>query len=129
MDLKKIDTIAAAEAGIDYTFLDFDNEPTDWVISVVGVGSRVYKEAVKPLEAYVEKCKREGKSPNEERETELTVKMLVACTTGWKGLTDDGVDVVFSKDEAKRVYLAYPAAAVQVARAIYDIKEMLAKNA
>lgn len=129
MDFSTVDTLAAAEKGFDYTFIHpVTKEETDCVISVIGAGSRPYKQAMAKIEAYKNNQFKRGKSPDDEVLEELHVEMLAKCTKGWKNVQEGGKDVPFNYENAKRMYSAYPVMANQVLEAIHNIEEMLEKN-
>jgi hypothetical protein len=126
MDLKKIDTITAAEKGFTFTFIDpTTGDDSDLVIEVIGAGSRTYKQAVAKIEAYKSQCYKRGKTPEDDVLEEKHIELLAACTKGWKGLEEDGKAVPFSVDEAKRIYAAYPLLIQQVSEAIHNVVAQL----
>lgn len=128
MDFKKLDVIAAAEKGFDYVIRDLDDEETDAVVSVVGVGSRTFKQAKQKIDGQEAVFAKRGKTMDEDQSNELWVELLVKCTTGWKNVEEDGKQVEFSHDNATRMYMAYPVLRNQVLAAIHDIKSMLEGN-
>ena len=129
MDFKKLDVIGVAEKGFDYVFIDpRDGTETDVVISVIGAGSRTYKQADAKIEAYKAQCYKRGKSPDDEVLEDLNIKLVASCTRDWKGVEEDGKPIKFSYDEAVRMYKAYPLLTNQVIGAIHDVVNQLEGN-
>jgi hypothetical protein len=137
MDLSKIDIIKAADRGFDYTFIipealrededEDDDGKTDIVVSVVGIGSRIHKQAQAEYNAEIERLKKsayKGKI-DPEIEDELKAKLIAKCTTGWKNVQDSGKDVPWSLDNAVDIFLRYPLLQEGVAGALFEIKAML----
>ena len=57
-----------------------------------------------------QRAKRTGKDEElslEEAE-EFAARAAAVRVIGWSGIAEDGKEVVFSKDEAERIFLAYP---------------------
>ena len=129
MDFKKnYDVISAAEAGFTYVLKDFDGIDQDASVDVVGIGSRIHKQAMKKIEDQETIFAKRGKKMPTEQSDELYIEMLAKCTKGWKGIEEDGKAVEFSQDNAIRMYTDYPFLRQQVLEAIHDIKSMLEKN-
>jgi len=128
MDLKKIDVIAAAEKGFEFTIKEPSGDETDIVIEVLGAHSRIYKQENAKIEAYKEQQWKRGKQPDQEILEEKHIAMFAACTKGWKGIEEDGKAVPFSKEEAVRIYAAYPVIANQVIEAVHNVVGQLEKK-
>lgn len=129
MDFKRdLDTVAAAEKGFDYVIRDLDDNETDAVISVVGVGSRIFKQAKQKIDNQEAAYAKRGKTMDEELSNELWIELLSACTKGWKNVEEDGKQVEFTPDNVVRMYTSYPVLRNQVLAAIHDIKSMLEGN-
>jgi len=125
MDLKNIDTIAAAEKGFTHTFILPNGSDSDLKVTVLGAGSRAYKQAMAKIEAYKQQCYKRNKTPEDEVLEEMHIKMLASCTKSWEGVEEDGKEVKFSADEAIRVYTAYPLLSNQVIEAIHNVLAQL----
>ena len=139
MDLRDLDTLAAAEKGLTFDVVHpFNGEPLTstvnkkevaWKITVVGVGSRLYKQAQKKLEnAQKASWANKHKAISEEEEEELSLNIAATCTTGWEGIHEDGKPVEFNKANATRLFKEYPWLAKQVTDAMFNIEAMLEKN-
>ena len=140
MDLKQLDTLAAAEKGLTFdvvhpfskevlTYKNKEGEEVPSTISVLGVGSRAYKQAEKKLElARKNSWARKHKDLDEDEEHELILNIAVSCTTAWEGIEEDGKIVPFSKDNVARIFEAYPWLANQVTEQMSNLQEMLEKN-
>lgn len=129
MDFKKeMDTLAAAEKGFTYTVVDLDDNDTDCTVDVLGVGSRVFKQAKQRIDNQESQAAKKGKTLDEDLSNDLWVELLAKCTKGWKNVEEDGKPVEFSYDNAVRMYTAYPYLRNQILAAIHDVKSMLEKN-
>lgn len=127
-DLSKNDPAKLSEAG--YTFnLELPNGTvTDAKITVRGssspavknYGRRKYQE-FKQREAA---AKRRGREPEDltlEEAEALAVEAAVIRTISWEGMGEDGKEVVFSPEEAERLYTKYPFIRAQVTEKADDI--------
>lgn len=128
MDFKKFDVINAAETGFTYILKDFDGIDQDASVDVVGIGSRIHKQAMKKIEDQEGIFAKRGKTMPTEQSDELYIEMLAKCTKGWKGIEEDGKVVEFSFENAIRMYTDYPFLRNQVLQATHDLKSMLEKN-
>ena len=128
MDFKKLDVIAAAEKGFDYVIRDLDDNDTDAVVSVVGVGSRIFKQAKQKIDNQEAAYAKRNKVMEEDLSNELWIELLADCTKGWKNIEEDGKQVEFNRDNVVRMYTAYPVLRNQVLAAIHDVKSMLEGN-
>lgn len=116
MDLKHFD-ISAGENGVELIILDLDNKPTDIKIKLLSMHSK------KGREALINSVKRQGGEVSEN----TTADVLSELTLGWSGISEKGKELVFSKEEARRVYETYPIIANQVQRFIEDARNFLKK--
>lgn len=129
MDFKKnFDTLSAAEKGFTYTYTDWDGNDTDVKIDVIGVGSRIYNQAKAKIEAAEVKAKSKGKALDDDVANDMWVDLLAKCTKGWVNVEDDGKEIVFSYENAVKMYTAYPTLRNQVLGAIHDIRSMVEGN-
>lgn len=128
MDFKKLDTISAAEKGFEYTVLDLDGNETDCKIEVLGVGSRIHKQAQAKIDSQMAIFEKRGKKMDDDQSNDLYIEMLAKCTKGWKNVEEDGKQVEFSYDNAVDMYTKYPVLRNQVLSAIHDLKSMLEGN-
>lgn len=128
MDFKNYDTVGAAEKGMDYVVLDLDECETDVVVSVIGVGSRIFKQAKQKIDNQEALYEKRGKKMDEDTSNELWVELLAKCTKGWKNVEEDGKQVEFSYDNAVRMYSTYPFLRNQILSAIHNLRAMLEGN-
>ena len=114
MDLKNCD-ISNGETGVELTILDLDNKPTDIKIKVLSFhgkkGREVFMNAVK-----------ENKGAKQS-----TLEVMVGLTVGWSGISENGKELKFSHNEAKRIYETYPLIANQVERFAENARNFLKK--
>lgn len=129
MDFKKnLDTISAAEKGFTYTVKDIDGVDTDCLIDVLGVGSRVHKQAQAKIDKQMAVFAGRNKTMDDDQSNELYIELLAKCTKGWINVEEDGKQVEFSYDNAVDMYTKYPVLRNQVLAAIHDVKAMLEGN-
>lgn len=114
MDLKNFD-ISAGETGVELTILDPDNKPTDIKIKVLSFHSR------KGREVFMNTVK-ENKSA-----AQSTLEVMAGLTVGWSGISENGKELKFSPDEARRIYETYPLIANQVERFVENARNFLKK--
>lgn len=112
MDLNTLDLTVAADSGatmevrhpVTDEVLVHDGKPV--TIDLLGSDSSVLRDAMKTR---ARKQLRAKKSPNfdiEEAER-AGCELLATCTTGWYGLSENGVLIQFSKEKATELYLKY----------------------
>lgn len=112
MEVSNLYTVAASEKGAEVQIKDpRTKKPLDVFISVKGIDSKAFQEAKKArhkaeLEAIAEK--------RDVDSTEMDLDMLVALTTGWRGLLDKGKEYEFSPDRCRKLYKESPAIREQV---------------
>ncbi|MCD8212674.1 MAG: hypothetical protein LUC34_01225 [Campylobacter sp.] len=113
MDLKEFD-ISQGETGVELTILDLENNPTDIKIKVLSFHSK------RGREVFINAVKAGDKAQNPSH-------ILAGLTLDWSGLSENGKEVKFSRDEAIRVYDKYPIIANQVERFVEDARNFLKK--
>lgn len=128
MDFTKLDTISAAEKGFTYTVKDIDGVETDCTVDVIGVGSRIYKQAKAKIDAAENQAMKRGKPIDEETSNELWIELLAKCSKGWTNVSEGSVQVAFTYDNAVRMFTAYPVFRNQILEAIHDVRAMLSGN-
>jgi len=129
MDFKReMDTVTAAERGFEYVVQTLDGEETDCKIQVVGVGSRIHKQAQHKIDVQEENFAKRGKKMDDDQSNDLYIEMLAKCTKGWVNVEEDGKQIEFSYDNAVDMYTKYPALRNQILAAIHDLRAMLEKN-
>ncbi|MBP9607856.1 MAG: hypothetical protein KBE25_00670 [Laribacter sp.] len=125
MDLRKLDTLAAAENGMTFTVVDELGVETDIEISVLGAGCRKYKDARAKLDARREAAKKRGKMISAEEDDNLWCELLAKCTTGWSNVELNGKPIEFSNDNAINLYIDFPLVRNQVMTQVHNVATML----
>lgn len=127
-DLSKNDPSKLSEAGFTFNLELPNGTVTEAKITVRGsqspavknYGRRKYQE-FKQREAA---AKRRGREPEDltlEEAEELAVEAAVIRTISWEGMGEDGKELVFSPEEATRLYAKYPFIRSQVTEKADDI--------
>lgn len=132
MDLRKLDTIKAANKGMDFFVKDLDGVETDIEISIVGVGSAIHNEAYAEREHEIAKLDKQ-KAPTtplgivalQEAKEALYIISVAKCMKGWKNLEVDGKAVEFSYENAIKILTEYPIIKMAVLSAISDTSAFL----
>ena len=114
MDLNNLDSVAACERGTDIIIKDANDIETDIVISAVGIDSKTYRTEFNKLTARLEQARKRGKPIVGEEAEDLGCWLLARCTSGWKNLTLNGKEVLFSVEKAHEIYTNYPLIKAQV---------------
>jgi|WetSurMetagenome_2_1015567.scaffolds.fasta_scaffold82299_3 hypothetical protein len=117
MDLKQLDSVAAANEGRELIIIDpATNKDTDIKIILAGMDSEIYqkldREASRKRFKMLKKRQELNLTPEEVEEEQL--QLLVSCTLGWSGMTEGGKELAFNSSEARRVYQQYPVIKRQV---------------
>jgi hypothetical protein len=124
-DLSLLDTATAANEGFDVHIINpKTGDETNIIIKVLGQDSDVYREIQRKQQArslnvaFKTQAQREMKlvQINEENQFQL----LAATTVSWTGISRDGEEFPFSKENADWVYRNYPIVRDQVAEAQRD---------
>lgn len=127
MELKKLDTRAAAERGFALSLVDANGQPTDITITVRGADSSVYRDVQRDQQrrrlAHVSRTRKVTLTP-EEIDAEA-LELTVAATAGWTGIEVDGEPLAFSTAAAEKLYRDYPMIREQVDAAINDRSNFL----
>lgn len=133
MDLKNFDTAASANKPAS---LQLRNPSTDEplmytpqgsptekpvTISLYGKDSKVYTEKQKLLAgAQIKQSMNRRNRMSVDQMLAGGLDLLVAATAGWDGIIENNTPVVFSPDEARRIYTTYPWIKEQVDEFISD---------
>ena len=137
MELKKLKTNASIEKGHTFAIKEFvadENgvyQDTDFKISVVGAGSKVHRKALQEYHLAkdeIDKKAKKEKIPADELESVMNLllaQFMAACTTGWSGLTDEGVEVEFTQDTAVGVYADSIHILLQVVDEVNNLQKIL----
>lgn len=119
MDLSKFDSITQAEAGVPLKLADpKTGADTGAEIILYGADSHIYKQAKKEIDA--RNRNRGGRALSSEEASADAAELIARCTKGWRGIEENGKELPFSQDEAKRVYLEYPEIGDRVAAFIFS---------
>lgn len=110
MDLSTIDN-HPMEKGVSLIIKDAEGNDTDIKITVISMKSN---RAQKLFLA------------NRDKDTDMKISALL--TIGWENILMNGKEVVFSIDEAIKLYDNYPLIGNQVAQFIVDEQNFLKKN-
>lgn len=114
LDLTKNNPADKAEAGFEFTVVLPDGTETDAKIKVRGNNSPVVKafgrKTFKEYQMREQRSKRTGKEDElslDEAE-EFAARAAAVRVIGWSGIAEEGKEIVFSKEEAERIFLNYP---------------------
>ena len=89
-------------------------EPTDFVVTLYGPGTKQYKEALKIFTA--------------NKEGEKDAEALAIVTAGWEGFQNNGKPFPFTKENAEMAYSQSIALKAQVSSFMFGIKNFLPKR-
>jgi len=121
MDFNKLCTAEAHENGAELTILDpIDFTETDFVITLQGRDSKAFRFKNKSNMSKALNRLQKGETPTDDELDELDVETLAECTTGWSGLFDGEREIKFTKEQAKKLYLAAPSVREQAERFVKD---------
>lgn len=140
MDISKLNIVKACNDGVDVEILNpLNNEPTGLKIRVIGAMSNNYRDDMVLLVAEIEDFKEQNKLPEnatkrqiaefqlkvEKFDDELTAKFLAKYTIGWEGMEENGKEIKFSQDEAKRIYIEYNLIRNQIQKEMMNISNFI----
>lgn len=140
MDISKLNIVKACNDGVDVEILNpLNNEPTGLKIRVIGAMSNNYRDDMVLLLAEIEDFKEQNKLPEnatkrqiaefqlkvEKFDDELTAKFLAKYTIGWEGMEENGKEIKFSQDEAKRIYIEYNLIRNQIQKEMMNISNFI----
>ena len=110
MDINTLYTVDAHEEGAEIRIVSpLDGKETDFYITLQGIDSKTYRTAVR---AYHRKLIAEEEGGE--------VDLLVAITKGWRGLKNNGKDVVFASEAAHDLYVNAPSVTSQIDQFVAD---------
>lgn len=140
MDISKLNIVKACNDGVDVEILNpLNNEPTGLKIRVIGAMSNNYRDDMVLLLAEIEDFKEQNKLPEnatkrqiaefqlkvEKFDDDLTAKFLAKYTIGWEGMEENGKEIKFSQDEAKRIYIEYNLIRNQIQKEMMNISNFI----
>lgn len=132
--LPELDTTERSEAGVDVPLLTLDNEPLNnfkgapVILTLLGADSAAYRRAARnQARSVMKRNQANAKANREVSDADLdaadadALAIIVACTTGWRGVIDSkGKPVPFNEQAATAFYRQFPPAREQADRAIVD---------
>ncbi len=121
MDIKELMTAESHEDGAECNIMHpSTGKPTDIFITVMGPDSKEFRNQQSILNRMYVNARKDGKDVDADHVAMLTRKMVASITIGWRGVTDGGVDVPFSKEKCEELYAGSPFLFNQVDRFIVD---------
>lgn len=129
LDLKKTNYAETAEIGFEFELLlPGDNTPSGAKITVRGDQSKTVKAYARKkyaeFKAREQAMRRRGKGDEEmtlEEAEDLAIEAAVVRVIGWKGISEGGVPVEFTKENASRVFRDHPWIREQIMEVAQDI--------
>jgi hypothetical protein len=142
MDIKSIDIISASRKGVEVDIIHpVTKESLGLKIHIQGAMTPEYKDAMNIMLAELEdfnaeidaelgekptkKAQAQAKSKKDAFDAAQTAGLLARFTTGWHGMVENGKEVQFSAEEAKRIYAEYPLIRSQVQEACFNVANFL----
>lgn len=122
MDIGLLETASIHEEGAEVCILDASGKKTDFFITVMGVDSPEYQRRLIKSKNDFYRLIASGKELKPDDEITETVATLAAVTLGWRGLTSNGEEVVFSVKECKKLYSNAPRVRQQVENFVINAK-------
>ncbi len=105
MDIENLYTVENHENGSECQINDQEGNSLDMFITVVGLDSKSFRNG------FIE-GRREMLTNDDPLESEAST--LAKATIGWRGFTSNGVELEFSEDTVKNLYLNAPYIANQI---------------
>lgn len=116
MDLKKFDSITSAEKGVELVLEEKTKEGEGAAIMLYGADSSKCREKDRDIQ----RRNAEKHAPLTPEEVDAQMfERLVNATKGWRGLLEDGKELVFSPAAAEKLYRAYPEITDRVTRFVF----------
>lgn len=112
LDLAKTNLSEAADAGYEFEVkLPGSGEPTGAFITVRGEMSKTVKnyarQKFREFQLKEQQAKRRGKESQDmtiEEAEELSIETAVTRVISWRGITDNGKEVPFTKENAETIF-------------------------
>lgn len=123
-DLATLDTAKVAEEGAElHVAHPTTGEDLGIKITLIGTDSKTFRDISKSrATASLKKKSREIDLDQNEAES---VELLAKCTKGWSGITEGGVEVKFSYENAVKLYTKYLWLREQIDRFMADRSNFL----
>ena len=123
-DLAKLDTAKVAEEGAELRVAHpTTGEDLGITITLIGTDSKTFRDISKSrATASLKKKTREIDLDQNESDA---VELLAKCTKGWTGITESGVEVPFSYENAVKLYTKYLWLREQIDRFMVDRSNFL----
>ena len=123
-DLATLDTSKVAEEGAElHVAHPATGEDLGIKISLIGMDSKTFRDISK-IRATASLKKKSRDIDLDQGEAE-SIDLLAKCTKGWEGITEDGIEVPFSYENAVKIYTKYLWLKEQVDRFIVDRSNFL----
>lgn len=110
LDLSKMNVTKAAEAGYEFE-VTYLGEPLGAFIKVRGEDSPVVKaysrKKFTEFQMREQAARRRNKEADQmtpEEAEDLSIETAVVRTIGWRGITEGGKEIEFTKENAERIY-------------------------
>lgn len=105
-DLGKLDKSEPAEEGRVFEVCDPDTgEPTGIEIVLRGTDSATHKRCMRKLVSKYQLMQRTKLTPEQIEADDI--ELMAACTVSWKGIDLDGVEFMFSRENAIALYTRF----------------------
>lgn len=133
LDIAAFDTVAASNKGAEIELKHpVTMEPLGAFVTVLGKDSDIFRQAFRrkvnaklARDAMAKKRGKDVEPPTVEDSEADGLDLLVACTTGWRGLTDGGEPLEYSPEAARNLYTRAPWIRLQVDEAIGDLANFM----
>lgn len=131
MDLKQLDTKTASNEGRELVIkCPASGEDTDIKITLAGPDSDLFQKMNIKLQRDLRKklLKNRNFEFTSEEESQLDYERFARATLGWTGMQENGQEVPFSFENAKRIYREYPVIFRQVTAFLGDQANFLPRS-
>ena len=123
-DLATLDTAKVAEEGAELRVAHpTTGEDLGIKISLIGMDSKTFRDISKARATA--SLKKKSRDVNFDQGEAESIELLAKCTKGWEGITEDGIEVPFSYENAVKLYTKYLWLKEQVDRFIVDRSNFL----
>jgi len=99
MNIEDLYTVESHESGAEMQVNDESGKALDMYITLAGIDSRVLRQA---------KSKLQREILTGDDTDDLRADALASCTIGWRGFMNNGIELKFTTDMAKQLYMNAP---------------------
>jgi hypothetical protein len=99
MELGKLETRTAHEAGAEMRVIGPDGDLTDLYLTILGVDSTLWRGLVKDIERKVAESVSMGEDPEINK-----AEYIAQAVIDWRGAEENGEKLPFSQDRIKRLF-------------------------